>query len=307
MHTVKRLLMNPVLHAVAAAFLVSSIILMIIAHRPVEYTARLALLAAPASAGWVSTNSASDFSAVVAQSMAAIVEVAHSPSVLSKTSAAVPGAPSPDELFDAVTVELVPGSGVTRLSVRSSSPETARDLAVALAGEIVAKNVISPVGTFRLLDDQPEVRSVAPDHALATGLALAAGAAAAAAALGLSTVVRPSRRRRVERALSASGVTRPVAIVDGGDQMAAINEIDLLSAASGRPLRVVALTPSSARDAEKLSLELEAAGIRIADGEEDSREVPVVGVAAERDVSGGHLWAIAALPEPAQLIAVVVQ
>jgi hypothetical protein len=82
--------------------------------------------------------------------------------------------------------------------------------------------------------------------------------------------------------------------------------IETLASAAARPVRVIGLTPGSARDAEKLQLELATAGLRVSETDDD-RDAAVVGVASGRRVSRSIRWTISALPDSSPLIAIVVQ
>ncbi len=255
MHAIKQVLSRPIASAIAVGVLVAAAIMLVALTRPTEYTARIGLLAAPTAEAPQSPPSA-DFPAVVSLSMAAVVEAAHSPSVVAKASSVTNGALSPQQVFDAVSVELVPGSGLARVMVKASSPIVAADVASSIGNDLVGQNLFGSAGGLRLLDSRPDVREVQPDMALNGGLAMAAGVTAAVAMFGLMTLVRPSDRKRIERALGAAGIRNPVAIVDGGDPTDVVREIERIAKASGQPLRVIPLTRSTERDAEKLSLNL---------------------------------------------------
>jgi len=295
--------------ALALALLIGLVVggatLMVLMNRPAEYSARMGMLAAPNEGPWASETSL-DFSAVASHSMPAIIEAAHSPSVLSAASATVPGGPSADELFDAVSVELVPGSTLARVTVQASSAEDAAQLARAVTRGIIEQNLFAPVGRLRVIDAEPFVTKVKPDETLATGLALAAGAAAAAAAMGLLALLRPSIQQRIEYALAHGGVKGSVPVIDTANGVERISRIETLCTASGRSIRVISLTPWAARDAEKLSLELADVGVRVAEDQFD-QSAAVVGVAGRRDVDESIGSTVSALPEKAQLIAVVLQ
>lgn len=297
---------RPFVAATLVALAVWGAMFLILSGRPAEYSARVGLLATPLQNSWAMDGSGPDFPAVAAQSMAAIVEYAHSPSVLAQASSAVPGAPSPEDLFKSVNVELVPGSSLARVTVQASSPEVASELARGISNEIVAKHLFGPAGMLRVIDDQPFVTEVNTDQALTAGLALASGAVAGVAVYGLLTLLRPSRRSQIARAFSDAGIDRPVPVMDGGRFRDIFSKIDMLATAAARPVRVIGLTPDSARDAEKLALEFEAAGVRVS-ASDDDREAAVVGVASHKEVSGEIRWAVSALPDPARLIAIVLQ
>jgi capsular polysaccharide biosynthesis protein len=305
MHAMKQAFSRPIASAIGVGVLVAAAIMLVAVTRPTEYTARIGLLAAPAAEAPQSPPSA-DFPAVVSLSMAAVVEAAHSPSVVAKASSATNGALSPQQVFDAVSVELVPGSGLARVMVKASSPIVAADVASSIGNDLVGQNLFGPAGGLRLLDSRPDVREVQPDIALNGGLAMAAGVTAAVAMFGLMTLVRPSDRKRIEHALGAAGIRNPVAIVDGGDPSDVVREIERIAKASGQPLRVIPLTKSTERDAEKLSLELDLAGVRVA---EDDRAYnsPVVGVVTKDDSMTDLRCMAAAIAPSTRLLAVVLQ
>jgi hypothetical protein len=298
---------RPLVPALLVGLLVSGAVLMFAVSRPAEYSARVGLLATLQQQNGVLEQGASttDFPAVAAQSMPAIVEVAHSPSVLERAGAAVPGAPTGEELFDDVSVDLIPGSALARLNVRADSPTMARDLASAIAVGIVDAGLLAPVGTLRVIDDEPFVNEVGPDRAMSAGMVLAAGVAAAAVIYGLLALFVPSTRREIARALGDAGIHRPVPVIGSGRFRDVFAKVDMLATAAARRVRVVPLTPGSSRDAEKLELELATAGVRIAD--QDERDAAIVGVTSHKDNPESIRWAMAALPDTSRLIAIVLQ
>jgi capsular polysaccharide biosynthesis protein len=306
MRTLMLLVFRPFVAATLVALAVCGVMFLTLSDRPAEYSARVGLLASPLQKGWATGGSGADFPAVAAQSMAAIVESAHSPSVLAQASLAVPGAPSPEDLFRSVNVELVPGSNLARITVQASSPELASDLARTISNDIVGMNLFRPVGTLRIIDDQPFVTEANTDQSLTIGMTLASGAVAGVAIYGLLALLRPSRNQQIARAFSDAGIDRPVPVLGGGKPREVFSKIDMLATAAARRVRVIGLTPQSARDAEKLALELETAGVRVAT-EDDDRDAAVVGVASQKEFSGDIRWAIAALPNPDRLIAIVLQ
>jgi capsular polysaccharide biosynthesis protein len=168
-----RVFCRPVVLSVLVAVLVSAVTWIIAIRQPPEYEARVDLLASPHQGADATDLTA--FTAVTSQSLAATVDVAHGPSVV---------------------VDVVPTSLLVRVSARASSPDAAREIVLKSAAEVIAKDLISPVGELRLLDDQPLVVRIAPDRLLAAGLALAAGAAAGVAVLALCAI----RRRQSEGA-----------------------------------------------------------------------------------------------------------
>ena len=140
MRALKQILSLPIASAITAGLLVAAATMLVTLTRPTEYTARIGLLATPAAEA-PDTPTNTDFPAVVAQSMAAVVEAAHSPSIVTKASGATNGELSAQEVFDAVSVELVPGSGLARLTVKASSPVVASDVASTIGNELVGQNL----------------------------------------------------------------------------------------------------------------------------------------------------------------------
>jgi capsular polysaccharide biosynthesis protein len=291
---------SPIVPAVLIPILVSTVTWVVAIQRPIEYAARVNLLAAPAPGA--DSTTLGQFPGVASQSLPAIIDVAHSRTVLAKASGGVDGSPAPEQLSNSVVIDVVPNSLLTRITVRGPSPEVARRIVLSIAAEVIAKDLLSPIGELRLVDDEPSVAKVAPDNLLAAGLALAAGAAAMVAVLTMYALIRPSRRQQVRRALATAGISHPVALVDRR-QSGAIGEIEVLSAASARPVRVVALTPSTATDVAGVSTALASAGVLLADDRSDEA-VSIVGVASDTAVEK-LTGAIAALPEQAHLIAVL--
>jgi capsular polysaccharide biosynthesis protein len=294
-----RMVGRQIVPAVLIAVLVSLVTWSVAITRPTEHEARVDLLASPRLGNDPTTLTS--FPGVAGQMLPAIIDAAHSPTVLAKASGATAGAPSAAELSKQVVVDVIPASLLTRISVRARSPTVARQLALTIATEVVAKDLIAPIGDLRPVDTEPQVVEVAPDELLAAGLSIFAGAAAGVAVLVLIALVRPARRHRVKRALALTGVPAHVAVVDCGEP-SAIAELKMLALAAARPVRVVGLTPSAASSVMNLSADLASAGVPMADGASDDM-VSVVGVVAEAVVEK-LTGALAALPAHAQLIAI---
>jgi hypothetical protein len=202
-----------------------------------------------------------------------------------------------------VVVDVVPASLLARLSVHASSPEVAHGLVLAIADEVIKKNLLAAVGELRLLDEQPTAQKVAPDMFLAAGLALAAGVAAAATVLILVALMRPSMHLRIRRELAAAGINRRVGLVHLADTRA-VDQIKTLAAAAATPVRVAALTPLAEQDAERLSAALSSVAITVTDGHSGAA-ASVVGVVSGK-VLGALSSAVIALPENARLVAIAI-
>jgi capsular polysaccharide biosynthesis protein len=313
MRSVRHLAANRYLHAFLAAVIVGGAVLLYVAARPVEHQGRVSMLASPSARD----ASDSEFGAVVSLSMPALVELAQSPSLLAKASAEVPGSPPADQLADNITLELVPASGLARLTVRADTAEAAGALATLISAELIRANLLAPAATLRTLDTIPEVTEVKPDSTLALGLALAAAVAAGVAVLALSSLLRPAIGSRLRRALTAAGVERPVALIDSGPEGDVVSELGSLQRASTRPLRLVAVTAALEDEAERLTDVLVSAGVQVGDqeyGDDAPRHLRLrppsalfVLVVARRVAVGTLSVSISALPEPNDLVAVVVK
>jgi hypothetical protein len=228
-----------------AAVLTGAVVLLAVLLRGEEYEARVGLLATPAGPA---PGSTAQYGEVVALTLPALVELARSPSVL---RAAADGWTSPEELGEHVAVELVPASGVARLSVRGPSAARAGAAAETIARAMIDAGLLAPAGTLRLLDAAPDVARVAPDRPLGIGLALAAAVVAGVAVLALCQVRRPGNAA-VRAALTAAGTHHPVTTARVGDP-GLPERLAALCAATGRGARVVAVAPALAREATALA------------------------------------------------------
>jgi hypothetical protein len=273
--------------SVAVAVLVGALVLIIGLTRGAEYQGRVSLLATPAG------PDGAPYGEVVSLALPALVELARSPSVL-QAAAPVSGY-SPDELAGHVSVELVPASGLARLSVRAASAEQAGATATALGKAMIDADLLAPAGKLRTLDPRPEVVAVAPDTPLVTGLALVGAVAAGLATAAVGRLTPGGGPGPVRRALAAAGIHRPVAVLREDDPATA-DRLAVLCRAAGRPVRVLPATPELAETAAKL-----AAGLP----EEQGDGASVVAVAA----AGRHQAELTAtagvLPADAVLVAVV--
>jgi len=278
--------MKSVVSSVGVALLVGALVLVVGLTRGPEYQGRVSLLAAPAAAD------GAPYGEVVSLALPALVELARSPSVLA--AAAPVSGYGADELAGHVSVELVPASGLARLSVRAPSAEQAGAAAMALGKAMIDADLLAPAGKLRTLDSRPEVVTVAPDVPLVVGLAMV-GAVAAGLATAAVRRLTPGGAGPVRRALAAAGVHRPVALVREEDPSAA-DRLAVLCRAAGRPVRVVPVTPSVTEVAAKL-----AAGLP----EESGEGASVVAVTAGGRKQAELTAAVGVLPADAVLVAVV--
>ena len=288
------------LAAVATAILVFAAVASALLLRPEAYDARIGLLAVPRTAPAAAERA--DFGVVVANSLPALVEVAHSTSAASSAAARVPGAPDdPGTITKGVTVELVPASGLARLTVRAEDPEVAAGLASALADELVQANLLSPTAALRVLDPMPTVQQASPDVPMAVGLALAAAVVAAAATLGAATLWWPHPTRRLRRLLGEAGVGHSVALIRDDGAAEGLAELRLVRETAGRPLRLVASEPPLNVAVARLSDALDLDPARFT----DARRVAVGLVTHPAATLETLRAAIGALPDPHEVVAVI--
>lgn len=285
------ILARPVVAGLVAAALVGVAVLAATQLRAAEYQGRVSVVAAP-SAG------SDQFGEVVSLTLPALVELARSPSVL-RTAARASGMPV-ESLVDGVAVELVPASGLARISVLGPSGTRAGAAATAVARAMIAEDLLAPAGALRMLDERPDVTRVAPDRALGAGLALVA---AAAAGVGVGAAGR-LRRSGVRTALASAGVRRPVGVFrlddpDDLDDSDVPARLGALCAAAARPTRVVAVTPELAEPAERLAERLPDKVREPAEGSS------VVAVAPGDGRREELVAAVNVLPADAVLVAVV--
>ncbi|MEU4521548.1 hypothetical protein AB0F52_22900 [Amycolatopsis sp. NPDC024027] len=277
-----------VVSSVAVALLVGALVLIVGLTRGAEYQGRVSLLAGPAAAD------GAPYGEVVSLALPALVELARSPSVLA--AAAPVSGYGPDELAGHVSVELVPASGLARLSVRAASPEQAGATAMALGKAMIDADLLAPAGKLRTLDARPEVLTVAPDVPLVSGLALVGAVAAGLATAALRRLTPlGAGPGPVRRALAAAGVHRPVTVLREDDPSAA-DRLAVLCRAAGRPVRVLPVTPELTETAAKL-----AAGLP----EEHGEGASVVAVTAAGRDQEDLTATVAVLPADAVLVAVV--
>ncbi|HEX7309290.1 hypothetical protein [Lentzea sp.] len=271
-----------VVEGVLAAIAVGALVLLAVALRDGVSEGRLALLATP------STPDSSQFGEVTSLAAPAVVQLVRSPSVLA--AAAQQAGTTPERLADAIAVELVPASGVARISVRADTAEHASKAVTAVAKAVVDADLLAPAARFRLVDPQPETATVSPDWRLATGLALVA-AVIAGVAVG---VLR--RGNTARSSLTKAGIDHPV-VVAQDDDPALVERLTALCMAAARPVRVLAVSPNLAERAEELARTLPDKASEPADG----TAVIAVAERGRNDLA----TVLAVLPESSVVVAVV--
>ncbi|TCK20883.1 glycosyltransferase [Pseudonocardia endophytica] len=288
------------LRAASAGVLVFAAVLAGVLAAPAGYQGTVGMIARPDAGGSsVASGEApsTGYGEVVALALPALPELATSPSILDGVSSDVPGAPSGTAIRPDVSVELLPGSGVARVSVRNDDPDTAAALAQALAARIEASRPLAPAGTLSPVDARAVVTEVSPGTTIGAALALLAGLVAAAV---VAALLLPRRRSvphaALLRAVTATG-RAPVAVLDVADPV--LRERLRLLAGDTVP-RVVAAGPGLEDPVRALAADLEASR------PEPGGRRPVVAVADRRRTGTGDLTGtVAALPADADLLAVV--
>lgn len=276
-----------VLEGVLAAIAVGALVLLAVSLRGTESEGRLALLATP------STSDSAQFGEVTSLAAPAVVQLVRSPSVLD--AAAEAAGTTPDRLADAIAVELVPASGVARISVRADSADHAATAVAAVAKAVMDADLLAPAARFRLVDPRPETTSVSPDWRLASGLALVAAVIAGVAMFAL----RRLSGNPVRGALATAGIGHPV-VVAHDDDPALLERLTALCAAAARPVRVLPVGPELAERAEELARTLPDKASEPADG------TAVIAVAAnDRSRRNDLATALAVLPPSSVVVAVV--
>ncbi|OXM56164.1 hypothetical protein CFP71_14935 [Amycolatopsis thailandensis] len=233
--------------------LAGSLVLLLGLSRGEQFQGRVSLLAEPVGQ---TEGSPANYGEVVTLTLPALVELARSPSVL--LAAAPISGFAPEELRERVTVELVPASGLARLSVRAPSADRARTTASALGQAMIDANLLGTAGRLRTLDPRPDVVTTAPDTPLVSGLALIAAVAAGLATIAIRRL-RPSGPRHgagaVRRALASAGIHRTVTVLRSEDPSVA-DRLAVLGLAAGEPPRVLPAGPEFTEPAAKLAATL---------------------------------------------------
>lgn len=219
------------LAALLAFLIVAGAVIGYVTSSPATYQARIALMAVPTESA---NSSTANYAAAVSLTMAGIEDVAHSGSVLAKAVVGVPNAPRLDALAGRISVDVIPGSGVARISVTGDTASQTVALTEAIGTGIVKADLLRPVGTFRLIDTRaPEARKIAPDLTLGLGFGLAAGLVAAILAAAALPLLRPrlTTRGQVLRAIDDASV----AVVELDSEA----EIEDVAALFGEPSKLL--------------------------------------------------------------------
>ncbi|MGY1640761.1 hypothetical protein ACI782_06450 [Geodermatophilus sp. SYSU D00703] len=181
-------LRRAVVPAVLAAGAAMALVVGLLLSRDPEYQSRVGVVATPVTSG----NPADpDYGAVVSSIMPALPEVAVSTPVVERLSDRLPGMDAVT-LAESVSVELVPASGVARVTATGESPQAATAVLSAVVDQIVDSDLLAPVGTFTVLGDVgAEATRVGPDPLLAGGLGSLAAVVVGLLAVAAVQVLRP--------------------------------------------------------------------------------------------------------------------
>jgi hypothetical protein len=207
--------------AVVAFVGVLALVVLVMLSRPDSFSARLGLVASPTVSDQTVT---SDYGAVVSLTMQALPELAVSDGTLTAIRKAVPAAPPLQQLGNDITVELVPGSSVARISVVADDERLATEEMKALVAQIQAADLLEPVAVLKPIGSgAPTVQKVEQDPRLALGLGIVTGLLAALVTVVLVQALRPRLltvadvEQVVEETFATGGEVPPVvALGDDG-------------------------------------------------------------------------------------------
>lgn len=291
--------------AALAGLATTAAVLLAVALGPVTEQAGVTLVARPDVGATVSLDPArpvvsTSYGEVVSLALPALPEIVTGPSLLGRAAAAVPGGPDPEQLRRAVSVELVPASGLARISVRDPDPARAEALAEAVADQVVAADVLDPAGRLVPVDTRAAVTPVATSTTLAAALALLSGVVVAVVT---GAALLPRRRATPQsgllRAVAAAG-RGPVAVLDAADPVL-VDRIRLL--AGPDRTRVVPAGPGLETDARRIT---EALALRDGPVAGPARPGAVVALADPRRTRTEDLTGVlTAVPERERVLAVV--
>ncbi len=175
--------------ALVVAALVLGLVLTLLLTRPPAYESRVTLVASPVTG---LGPEAPEFAGVVSVVMPAIPEIAASTDVLRRLDGGPADELDLDLLAASVAVELVPASGVGRVTVTTDDAATTSAVLAAVVEEVQERRPLEPVGRFSVIGSvETPPTQVRPDSTLAVGLAVVAAALAGLLAVAAVQVLRP--------------------------------------------------------------------------------------------------------------------
>ncbi len=214
------------LPAIAVGLAALAMVMALLLSRPATYQAQIGIVASLTSSDRASSG---DYGAVVAMTMQALPQLAVSDPTIKAISDQLknsPNAPDPDTLRKSITVDLVPASGVARITVTSADQQTAIAVVKAVLEQIQKADLLAPVATLKPLGGvNPSAQLVERDPKLALGLGLVAAVIASLTTVVLVQALRP-------RLLTPGDVERVVDDIFEGDADAP-PVVDLKEAGSG--------------------------------------------------------------------------
>ncbi len=210
------------LPAIAVGLGVLALVVLVLLTRPASFSARVGLVASPTV---TDQNMPADYGAVVSLTMQALPELAVSDGTLTAIRAAVPQAPSVPDLRNSITVELVPGSSVARVSVVAADQDGAVAMLTALVAQIQKADLLAPVAELKTIGaGGPTAQRVERDPLLAIGLGTVAGLLAslvtviAVQGLRPRLLTVPDVEQVVEEVFASGGEPPPVVALNDDDQ-----------------------------------------------------------------------------------------
>ncbi|MGY1690876.1 hypothetical protein [Geodermatophilus sp. SYSU D01105] len=229
-------LRRAVVPAVLTAGAAMALVLALLLTRDPLYQARVGIVATPVAGGEQGTP---EYGAVVSSIMPALPEVAVSTPVLDRLSGRLPGIDAAT-LAESVSVELVPASGVARVTVTGDSPETATAVLGAVVDVITGSDLLSPVATLTVIGDvDAETTKVDPDPLLAGGLGALAAVVVGLLAVAAVQVLRPRLLTLADVAQVVHSVASPAVPVMALDRRR--RQLDLVAS------RLAAAAPAATR------------------------------------------------------------
>jgi hypothetical protein len=199
--------------ALAVGVAMMALVMGLLLSRPQAYSARIGLVASAAD----DKGSAGDFGSVVATTMPALPELAVSDGTINAVRDQVPDAPDAGTLRKSITVELVPASGVARISVQTDNQATTIQVLKVLVAQIQAADLLAPVAVLKPIGSgTPSAQLVERDPQLAVGIGLVAAVVSSLLMVVLVQTLSPRLltpldvERVVDEVFEGSPTTPPV-------------------------------------------------------------------------------------------------
>lgn len=190
--------------ALVAAALAMGVVMLLLLTREPTYQARVGIVATPSTPP---KDAVADYGSVVSLAMPALPELAVSAPVVREAIAQVPGM-TQDLVAQSITVEVVPASGVARVTATGRSSDSATKLLDVVVDQILTSRLLSPVAKFEVIGTVDVIPvQVRPDPLLSVGLGALAAAVVGLLAVAAMQAIRP-------KLLTLEDVERVVHTVD---------------------------------------------------------------------------------------------